>query len=539
MTTISRRHFLRDSALLSVAAQIMLTPAEAADRQVTANTQFGKVRGVDRGGIKTFKGIAYGADTGGRNRFLPPLNPQRWTGVRDALDYGHAAPQRPAASSALALASRGLPVQGEDCLVLNVWTPAVTGARKRPVMVWCHGGGFAAGSGSSPDTDGSNLSRRGDVVVVAVHHRLNALGFADLAEFGGSDFEASGNVGMLDIVQALRWIHENIAEFGGDPNTVTVFGQSGGGGKVGVLLAMPAAKGLFQRAVMQSSGAVLRVVDRARATRNAEQLLNKLGLRKTEVRKAQDLPWERIIAAYLAVLADSPITEDFREGFAPVFDGKILPQHPFDPAASPVMADVPLLVGSLRTELTAFSLGTPADFRLDEAGMRSRIATLVGDQADAVLDVYRKVNPNATPSDLFFLIASDYRHSGPAMKIAERRAALGKAPVYSYYFTWETPVENGRLKSPHSLDVPFVFDNVQISSQITGGGRDAIALADKISDAWIAFARTGSPSTPKLPTWPVYEAQDRYTMVLNNDSHAERDPIREQRVAIQRARRLD
>ena len=300
-------------------------------------------------------------------------------------------------------------------------------------------------------------------VVVSIHHRLNALGFANLAEFGGSDFASSGNVGMLDIVHALRWVRQNIEEFGGDPNNVTAFGQSGGGRKVGIMLTMPAAKGLFHRAVMQSPGAPLRAVDRARAVRNAEQLLAKLGLGKQDARKAQQLPFANIVAAYSAVLADNPTGDESREGFAPFMDGEIIPQHPFDPGASPLMADVPLMIGSNRTEMTGFSLRTPADFALDQAGRRARVATLLGDQTDAVVEVYRKVNSKATPSDLFFLIASDYRYNGPAMKIAERRAALAKGPCTRSCFTWETPVDNGKLGSPHSMEVPFVFNNVQIS----------------------------------------------------------------------------
>lgn len=538
MALIPRRRFIQQSAFAVLGASVPARSAYAVDGFVTANTRFGKVRGVETGGVKTFKGLVYGADTSGQNRFMPPLDPRPWSGVHDALDYGHSAPQSSRPPGPLATAARELPTQGEDCLVLNVRTPALNDGRKRPVMFWCHGGGFAAGSGSSPDFDGSNLCRRGDVVVVAIHHRLNALGFADLAEFGGSEFAASGNVGMLDIIHALRWVRDNIAEFGGDPNNVTVFGQSGGGGKVGVLLTMPAAKGLFHRAVMQSGGRVLRVVERARAVRNADQLFRKLGLGKGDLRKAQGLPFTNIVAAYMAVMADNPSNDESREGFAPVMDGRNVPQHPFEPAASPVMAEVPLIVGSNRTEMTVFSMREPANFILDDAGLRSRIETLLGDQSDAVLEVYRRVNPGSTPSDLFFLIDSDYRYTGPAMKIAERRAAPAKAPVYSYFLTWETPIENGRLKSPHSLDVPFVFDNVQISSRMTGGGADAMALADRISDAWIAFARTGDPNTPKLPKWPPYDAQDRYTMVLNNVSSAEKDPIREQRIAIQRALRL-
>jgi len=533
MAPIPRRRFMQQSALAVLGSNVLLKSTYAADGFVTANTRFGKVRGIETGGIKAFKGIAYGADTSGPNRFMPPLNPQPWSGVRDALEYGHSAPQNTRTAPPLALASRNLPVQGEDCLVLNLWTPALNDGRKRPVMFWCHGGGFTVGSGSSPDFDGSNLCRRGDVVVVAIHHRLNALGFSFLAELGGSDFAASGNVGMLDIIHALRWVRDNIGEFGGDPNNVTVFGQSGGGAKAGVLLGMPAARGLFHRAIMQSGARSLRIVDRAQAHRNADLLLKKLALGKSDVRKAQELPFSSIVSAYLSVMADNPPTVETSEGFAPVVDGTNVPQHPFDPVASPLMPDVPLIVGSNRTETTVFSMGDPASFSLDEAGLSSRIVALLGQQAEAVLQTYRRVNPKATPSDLFFLIGSDHRYTGPAMKTAERRAALGKAPVYSYFFTWETPIENGKLKSPHSLDVPFVFDNVRISSHMTGGGADAIALADRVSSAWIAFARTGDPNTTKLPKWPPYDAQHRSTMVLNDASRVEKDPIREQRIAIQ------
>lgn len=542
VSPLTRRDFLKQTAL-ALSAVVLLPDTKAEDAKfVIAETTFGKVRGIDNNGIKIFKGIPYGANTSGTNRFMPPAEPAKWTGIRDALKYGHSAPQSdpaaaPLPAGALTISGQGLPAEGEDCLVLNVWTPAVGSAgdtsRKRPVMVWCHGGGFATGSGSSPDNDGTNLARRGDVVVVTINHRLNVLGFANLSDCS-SDFAASGDAGMLDIVQALKWVRANISQFGGDPNTVTVFGQSGGGRKVETLLAMPSAKGLFHRAIVES-GAAVKVVDREVAVRNAEQLLAKLGVDKKNVRALQQLPIEKIMAAYFAVVKDNPSVDPSLGGFSPTVDGKILPQHPFQPNASPVSADVPVMIGCTRTEMTLFSLHDPSAFSLNDADMRRRIKDLLGDHATTMIDLYRKLNPGASPSDIYFLIASDYRYGAPTMIAAQRRAALGKAPVYLYYFTWETPVQGGRLKSPHTMEIPFAFDNVKISARMTGGGADAMALADKVSDAWIAFARSGDPNTPKLPHWPAYDAKDRATMVVNNVSKVVNDPLREQRIAMFRA----
>jgi para-nitrobenzyl esterase len=377
-----------------------------------------------------------------------------------------------------------------------------------------------------------NLARRGDVVVVTINHRLNVLGFADLSEFSG-DFAASGDVGMLDIVQALRWVRANIAQFGGDHNTVMIFGQSGGGRKVETLLAMPSAKSLFHRATIES-GAAIQVAGREIAIRNAEQLLAKLGIAKSDVRALQKLPLEQIMRAYFAVVREARGVDQTVSGFVPAVDGKILPQHPFSPAASPVSADIPVMIGCTRTEMTLFSANDPAAFSLDDAGMRSRVKELIGAEAPAIVDLYRKLNPGATPSDLYFLIASDYRYGAPTIKIAERRAALAKEPVYLYYFTWETPVQGGRLKSPHTIEIPFAFDNVKVSARLTGGGPEAMALADKVSDTWIAFARTGNPNTSKLPHWPAFTAKDRATMVINNTSRVVNDPLREQRMAMSR-----
>lgn len=542
----SRRIFLKHISTLAVSGGVLLCDLNAQDASfVTAETPFGKIRGVDIDGIKIFKGIPYGASTAGTNRFMPPAEPADWSGVRDALAYGHSAPQRdptapPPQPGTISISGENLPPEGEDCLVLNVWTPAVRSARssdrKRPVMFWCHGGGFATGSGSSPDNDGTNLARRGDVVVVTINHRLNVLGFANLSEFS-DDFAASGDAGMLDIVQALKWVRSNISQFGGDPNNVTIFGQSGGGRKVETLLAMPSAKGLFHRAIVES-GAAVKVVDRDVAVRNSEQLLAKLGIDKKNVRALQKLSVEKIMAAYFAVVKDDPGVDPSLGGFSPSVDGKILPQHPFYPGASTVSAEVPVMIGCTRTEMTLFSLHDPSAFSQSDADMRKRVTDLLGGQATNMIDLYRRLNPGASPSDIYFLIASDYRYGAPTMIAAQRRAALGKAPVYLYYFTWETPVLGGRLKSPHTMEIPFAFDNVKISARITGGGADAMALADKVSDSWIAFARSGNPNTPKLPQWPAFDTKDRATMVINNMSKVVNDPLREQRLAMFQALNL-
>jgi para-nitrobenzyl esterase len=530
----SRREFLKHSGLL-IAASSVSWPVFAQSDAVVAQTTYGRVRGVEVNGINVFKGIPYGASTAGKNRFMPPAAPAKWSGVREAFAYGSSAPQSEPgsrrAAAALAVAAAGLPAESEDCLVLNVWTPAVHDNRKRPVMFWCHGGGFATGSGSSPVTEGLNLARRGDVVVVTINHRLNVLGFTSLEEAGGQEFASSGDVGMMDIVAALRWVRDNIAEFGGDPNTVMIFGQSGGGRKVATLLAMPSAKGLFHRATIES-GATLRLVETDQGTRVARELMTTLGIPKDRVRDLQSVPLDRLMTAYFEVVRKMNV-DQMTQGFSPLVDGMVVPKHPFHPTASPISSDVPVMLGSTRTELT--SSAQEADFSLTDAAMRTRIRQLLGNHADEAVRVYQKLNPGASPSDVYFLIASDYRYSGPVMKIAERRAALGKAPVYLYYFRWETPVDGGRLKSPHTIEIPFAFDNVKAATRLTGGGPEAMALADKVSDTWIAFAKTGNPNQPKMPRWTAYNAAERATMVFNTDSRVMNDPIKEQRLMMWKA----
>jgi para-nitrobenzyl esterase len=535
----SRREFLKQGAVVTaLSAATLWRPAAAqGPRYVEAATTFGRVRGVDADGIKTFKGIPYGASTAGAGRFRPPANPAAWAGVRDALTYGPSAPQREPGvartESALGVAAANLPPEGEDCLVLNVWTPAVNDGRRRPVLFWCHGGGFVTGSGSSPVTDGTNLARRGDVVVASINHRLDVLGFTHLAELGGSDFAESGDAGMLDIVHALEWVRANIGEFGGDAGNVTIFGQSGGGRKVATLLAMPPAKGLFHRAIIES-GATIELVAPEQGARVARELLQELELTPRQWRELQTLPLATLMSAYFATVRRMNV-DQMTMGFSPTVDGKTVAQHPFHPQAAAVSADVPLIIGSTRTELT--SSADASEFSLDEPGMRARIGELLGESASRVIDVYARANPGASPSDLYFLIVSDERYGAPVMKIAERRAALGRGPVYLYYFRWETPLEGGRYRAPHTVEIPFVFHNLE-ASPWTRGVAGAVPLADQVSDAWLAFARTGDPNTRGLPRWPTFDAERRATMVFNTASTVADDPLREQRLAMFAAKGL-
>ncbi len=491
-------------------------------------THLGKVQGYVNEGVSVFKGVPYGANTAGKNRFMPPQPAAPWSGVRESIEYGQSTPQSLAKSGAL---TEG---HGEDCLVLNVWTPASKPSdsnKKRPVMFWCHGGGFSAGDGSSAAYDGTNLCNRGDVVVVTINHRLNVMGFCHLAEQGCEDFASSGTVGMQDIIAALEWVKINIAEFGGDPDNVMIFGESGGGRKVGTLLGMPAAKGLFHRAVIQS-GPTIKLVEPEYANMLSEKLMQELGLKVGDIKKAQQLPPEKIIAAYGKLTREKGYN-GVTQGFAPTVDGTTLPYHPFHPSASPVNPDVPLMVGGNRTELTLQMRADKAAFNLSYDDLPKRLAAIGKDRTDELIKTYRDANPSASATEIFFLAASDARYVVPCSVIAERRAALKAAPVYSYYLTWKTKTMNGVMMTPHALDIPFVFDNTDSKRTVFGfttGTEEERTLADKVSDTWIAFARTGNPNNEKIPTWKPYSAKERNTMVIDNQPELVVDPIKNRRI---------
>jgi len=540
MTISSRRTFVKQAALLlaAVEARPWLRLQAAVGESVTATTSAGTVRGIADEGINVFKGIPYGETTAGTNRFMPPKPPPPWTGTRDALAYGPTAPQTVGAADVPGRAARArLAEEGEDCLVLNVFTPALSGGRNRPVMVWLHGGGFASGSGSTPILDGTSLARSGDVVVVTINHRLNVFGFTYLADAAGSDFALSGGAGMLDIVAALQWVRTNIDRFGGDPNLVTIFGQSGGGRKVATLMAMPEAKGLFHRAIIES-GAVLRLTEREDAIRATTLLLDELGLARGEIRELQKVPMNRLLAANAAVNAKLPSREPGMVPNSPTVDGRAIPNHPWDPAAPGLSASIPLLIGYARTEETLYDRPTPETLALDEAGLKLRAAKRIGGDPGQVIEVFRKAHPEATPWDLWILIATDHPRGTYSRELAKRKAVQAEAPAFAYRFDWETPEGGGHLRSPHTVEIPFVFNNIKIAGPLISRMPEAHALAGKVSAAWVSFARTGNPNTSGLPKWPAYSTASRDTMLFNNVSRVEQDPDRGPRLAMEQVLRL-
>ena len=532
------RRSLLGAGALAAASRAAAAPRRewkpAAPPNITVETHRGKVRGTLDGAIKVFKGIPYAAPAGGMNRFRPATPAPSWAGVRDALDYGPMCPQMPRTRPDFAASWISGKKSGEDCLSLNVWTPGLHDQRRRPVMVWLHGGGFYAGSGSLNVYQGTRLCQRGDVVVVTVNHRLNVFGFLYLGRIGGAEYAESGNVGMLDLIAALRWVHDNIAAFGGDPANVTIFGQSGGGAKVSTLMAMPQARGLFHKAIVQS-GSHLEALSPEEATNHARAFLTALNIPANDLGKLAKIPADRMIAALTAVMAVPGARPNFSPpNFSPVVDGITLPQNPWTPNGPAVSAGVPVMIGSTRTETTAL-IGTshPGDFALTGASLPQALSGWVPEKdIGRVIAGFRKLMPDASPSALFFAITTDRRVRQQAWAQAERKAAQAAAPVWLYELDWATPVDGGKWGSPHSLDLAFVFDNVALSESMAGTGPGPQHMADQMSAAWLAFARGGNPNTPAIPAWPPFTPAERATMVFDTTSRVENDFRREERTLL-------
>lgn len=514
MTQI-RRTIIKGAA----AAAVLSTVAGAAQAQGAgpiASTKAGKVRGTVENGINVFKGVRYGADTA-TTRFQAPKPPQPWTDIRPALDFGAQAPQ-PAGGAAGGLFSSwaNRKPDSEDCLFLNVWTPGLADKKKRPVMVWLHGGGFTSGSGASNGYDGVRLAKRGDVVVITINHRLNLFGHLYLADFG-AEFADSGNAGVLDIVLALQWVRDNAGAFGGDPGNVMIFGESGGGAKVTTLMAMDAAKGLFHRGAVQS-GAWLTVNAPETQAKAAAAVVTALGLTKETIGQIRSLPVEKIQAAARA--------GGFSVASGPVLDGRTLKRHPFTPDGPPQSRDVPLLIGLNRTESTLLiGAADPSLFDLSWETLPAKLTPLLKDvDVTQVIAEYRRLHPTFTASDLFFAATTDSRFLRGHVAEAERKAAQGGAPVYFYMLDWDTPVDGGKWRSPHALEIGFVFDNVAKSESMSGVGPEQQRIADLMSESWLAFARSGNPNNRLVPAWPAYEASKRATMVFDLEPKVVEDP---------------
>jgi para-nitrobenzyl esterase len=549
----NRRSFLKQSSLLIAGAQAgALLPLALGSKEASAQTAprkssgassepiaetiYGKVRGITApDGINIFKGIPYGGDTGGKNRFMPPTKPTPWKGVRDALEWGSKSPQVfPTATSESMMFltyARLLGVEREDCLVLNVWTPGMKDGRKRPVMFRIHGGGFSQSTGNMARYWGHASARRGDVVYVTVNHRLGCLGYTHLGDLAGTEYAKSGNVGMLDLVAALEWVRDNIENFGGDPSRVLIFGESGGGMKSSTLMGMPAAKGLFHRAAIES-GPGLTAATRENATHVAELFLKQLGLDKSRISELHKLPVDRLLEAQRVVLSarlhpkDPPPADAFR----PVLDPEVLPQHMFQPVATPLAAEIPVIIGTTKDEATLFLEFDAELYALDEAGLQTRVRSMARDNADRVLRAYHQVYPNASPTDILIQIVSDARMRAGSVKLAERKVAQGKAPVYMFRLDWRSPAFDGKLGAMHGLTIPFVCDNISNTYIMAHDMPEAHALAGKMNAAWIAFTRSGNPNTKEIPEWPAYNTETRATMIFDNVCRVENDPERDLRL---------
>jgi para-nitrobenzyl esterase len=506
---------------LTLALAALSPGIHAQQDQVHVST--GLLQGYSESGIHVFKGIPYGAPTGGAQRFKLAEPAAPWNGVRDAQSYGPECPQMLISGGS----GNSTAPSSEDCLLLNVWTPGLNDGARRPVMVWLHGGGFSAGSGSSPINDGVRLAQRGDVVMVSLNHRLNFFGYLYLADFDNAEFADSGNLGQLDIVLALQWIRRNIAVFGGDPGNVTLFGESGGGSKVATLLATREAEGLFHKAILQSGFGLTAILPEDAALMR-DKLFRELGLSHGDIAGLQGKSVQDIQQAMFVVTGGSPY------GVGPVLDGRSVPRHPFTPDAPRRVRDIPVILGSNKDETTAL-FAPPGSFDLDWPGLEQLLLGSFAKHVDVpeLIVQLRHLRPQATPSDLFFAVTTELGMGNNARTFAVRKSAQ-QAPVYLYRMEWETPVNGGRMRAHHGLDLPLMFDNVANGASMVGdGAAEAQQVAEAMSSAWVQFARTGNPNAPGLAYWPAFTPSGQETMVFDVVSRAVNDPIRSVRLLLE------
>jgi len=495
------------------------------------NTRHGRVQGLIRDGVHAFKGSRYGAAPVGELRFMPPQKPEAWKTILDCSEYGAPAMQLASGTTAAPVSDFGMQmsqvfntpseikIQNEDCLFLNVWTPN-TDTKKRPVMFWIHGGGYAYGSGGQPVYCGEDLAREYDVTVVSVNHRLNVFGFLYLGDLMvGDQFKGSGTVGMQDLVFALEWVRDNIAEFGGDPGNVTIMGQSGGGAKVCNLLAMPSAKGLFHKASIQS-GASPSVGRKDTATRAAKAVLDELKVTPGDIKALQAVPAQTLLKAV------AKVGGSLGAGFGPIVDGVAITRDPFAPDAPEVSADVPILLGFVKDEMTIFTAAEPWFGTTTEDDLKKFAAAMP--KGPELLAELRKIYPHYTPTYLRVALMSARFGLGSYL-VAERKAAQRKAPVYMWFMTWETPVSNGLFKTPHTLEIPFMLNSYNRVRTFVGQGDAPRKMAKQFAGAWVAFARTGNPDCKAIPHWPAYDTATRATMVFDLHSKVANDPNSEVR----------